>query len=118
MRFNFIKEIPRHKNQILIISFNFRTDRPREIVTALSQREIPQYNMSPLNLELLTMTSYDDTFRNLKVIFEKDNLKDTLGEMIEASGKSQVRIAETEKYPHVTFFFSGGREAKFNNPEA
>lgn len=99
----------------IVISFNFRTDRPREIITALSQREIPQYNMSPLNLELLTMTSYDDSFSNIQVIFEKDNLKDTLGEMIEASGKSQVRIAETEKYPHVTFFFSGGREAAFNN---
>jgi 2,3-bisphosphoglycerate-independent phosphoglycerate mutase len=99
----------------IVISFNFRTDRPREIITALSQREIPQYDMTPLNLELLTMTSYDDSFRNIKVIFEKDNLKDTLGEMIEASGKSQVRIAETEKYPHVTFFFSGGRETKFNN---
>lgn len=99
----------------VVISFNFRTDRPREIITALSQREFPQYDMKPLNLELLTMTSYDDSFRNIKVIFEKDNLKDTLGEMIEASGKSQVRIAETEKYPHVTFFFSGGREAEFNN---
>jgi len=99
----------------IVISFNFRTDRPREIITALSQREIPQYNMTPLKLELLTMTSYDDSFRNINVIFEKDNLKDTLGEMIEASGKSQVRIAETEKYPHVTFFFSGGREAEFNN---
>lgn len=99
----------------IVISFNFRTDRPREIITALSQREIPEYKMTPLNLELLTMTPYDDSFRDIKVIFEKDNLKDTLGEMIEASRKSQVRIAETEKYPHVTFFFSGGREAEFNN---
>jgi 2,3-bisphosphoglycerate-independent phosphoglycerate mutase len=99
----------------IVISFNFRTDRPREIITALSQRKIPQYDMIPLNLELLTMTSYDASFRNIQVIFEKDNLKDTLGEMIEASNKTQVRIAETEKYPHVTFFFSGGREAEFNN---
>lgn len=99
----------------IVISFNFRTDRPREIITVLSQREIPQYEMTPLKLELLTMTPYDDSFRNIQVIFEKDNLKDTLGEMIEASGKSQVRIAETEKYPHVTFFFSGGRETEFNN---
>lgn len=99
----------------IVISFNFRTDRPREIIAALSQREIPQYDMKPLNLELLTMTSYDDSFSNVKVVFEKDNLKDTLGEVIEASGKSQVRIAETEKYPHVTFFFSGGRELEFNN---
>lgn len=103
------------ENGDIVISFNFRTDRPREIITALSQREIPEYKMNPLTLELLTMTSYDDSFRNIKVIFEKDNLKDTLGEMIEASGKSQVRIAETEKYPHVTFFFSGGRELEFNS---
>jgi 2,3-bisphosphoglycerate-independent phosphoglycerate mutase len=99
----------------VVISFNFRTDRPREIITALSQKVIPQYKMTPLDLHLLTMTSYDDSFKNIQVIFEKDNLKDTLGDVIAAAGKSQVRIAETEKYPHVTFFFSGGRESEFNN---
>lgn len=98
----------------VVISFNFRTDRPREIIAALSQRAFPEYDMTPLSLELLTMTSYDDSFKGIKVIFEKDNLKDTLGEVVEASGRTQVRIAETEKYPHVTFFFSGGRENVFN----
>lgn len=97
----------------VVISFNFRTDRPREIIAALSQKAFPEYDMTPLTLELLTMTSYDDSFKGIKVIFEKDNLKDTLGEVIEASGRTQVRIAETEKYPHVTFFFSGGRETEF-----
>jgi 2,3-bisphosphoglycerate-independent phosphoglycerate mutase len=99
----------------LVISFNFRTDRPREIITALSQHKIENYHMFPKAIDLLTMTSYDDRFRNIKVIFEKENLRDTLGEVIEGEGLSQVRIAETEKYPHVTFFFSGGREQKFNN---
>jgi len=97
----------------LVISFNFRTDRPREIITVLNQQEIEAYSMKPLNIDLLTMTSYDDTFTNVGVIFEKDNLKNTLGEIVEAAGKTQVRIAETEKYPHVTFFFSGGREIEF-----
>jgi 2,3-bisphosphoglycerate-independent phosphoglycerate mutase len=99
----------------IVISFNFRTDRPREIITALSQRKIENYHMTPKDIHLLTMTSYDESFKNIKVIFEKENLRDTLGEIIEAEGLSQVRIAETEKYPHVTFFFSGGREQEFNN---
>jgi len=99
----------------IVISFNFRTDRPREIITALSQRKIENYHMVPKNINLLTMTSYDESFKNIKVIFEKENLRDTLGEIIEGEGLSQVRIAETEKYPHVTFFFSGGREQEFNN---
>lgn len=98
-----------------VVSFNFRTDRPREIITALSQRKIENYHMEPLNIDLLTMTSYDDSFANVKVIFEKQQLRDTLGEVIEGEKLKQVRIAETEKYPHVTFFFSGGRELEFNN---
>lgn len=97
----------------LVISFNFRTDRPREIITVLSQQKIPGYKMEPLHLDLLTMTSYDDSFKNVNVILKKDNLKNTIGEVIAAANKTQVRIAETEKYPHVTFFFSGGREAEF-----
>ncbi|HLW30318.1 MAG TPA: 2,3-bisphosphoglycerate-independent phosphoglycerate mutase [Brumimicrobium sp.] len=97
----------------LVVSFNFRTDRPREIITVLNQKKIEGYAMEPLNIDLLTMTSYDDTFKNINVIFEKDNLTNTLGEVVEAAGKTQVRIAETEKYPHVTFFFSGGREVEF-----
>tara|TARA_B100000508_G_scaffold137355_2_gene131745 strand:- start:29152 stop:30666 length:1515 start_codon:yes stop_codon:yes gene_type:complete len=103
------------ENGDVVISFNFRTDRPREIVTALSQRKIENYHMEPLDLHFLTMTSYDDSFRNIHVVFEKEHLQDTIGEVIEGGGMSQVRIAETEKYPHVTFFFSGGRELEFNN---
>ena len=99
----------------IVISFNFRTDRPREIITALTQRKIENYHMKPLNVDLLTMTSYDDSFKDVKIIFEKQHLTDTLGEVIEGEMLNQVRIAETEKYPHVTFFFSGGRETEFNN---
>ncbi|MEX1191407.1 MAG: 2,3-bisphosphoglycerate-independent phosphoglycerate mutase [Brumimicrobium sp.] len=97
----------------IVISFNFRTDRPREIITVLTQKEISEYKMKPLSLDLLTMTSYDEKFEGIKVIFEKDNLRETLGEVISKQNKTQVRIAETEKYPHVTFFFSGGRETTF-----
>jgi 2,3-bisphosphoglycerate-independent phosphoglycerate mutase len=97
----------------VVISFNFRTDRPREIVMVLSQQDVHEYNMHALDLHLCTMTAYDETFQNVRVIFDKDNLKDTLGEVLAKAGKTQVRIAETEKYPHVTFFFSGGRETVF-----
>lgn len=96
-----------------VICFNFRTDRPREITTALNQRAFPEYEMKPLSLSYFTMTNYDDKFKNIHVVYEKDNLKNTLGEVVSKLGKSQVRIAETEKYPHVTFFFSGGRENEF-----
>lgn len=96
-----------------VICFNFRTDRPREISIALTQRPIEEQEMRPLALDYYTMTNYDATFSNVKVIFEKDNLSMTLGETLSLAGKSQVRIAETEKYPHVTFFFSGGREKEF-----
>lgn len=97
----------------VVICFNFRTDRGREITTALTQKAFPEYNMEPLALHYVTMTSYDDTFRNVNVIFTKDDLSNTLGEVLESNAKNQVRIAETEKYPHVTFFFSGGRETEF-----
>ena len=98
----------------VVISFNFRTDRPREIIMALSQQDFHEYNMHALKLHLCTMTAYDETFQNVQVIFDKDNLTDTLGEVLAKAGKTQVRIAETEKYPHVTFFFSGGRESVFS----
>jgi 2,3-bisphosphoglycerate-independent phosphoglycerate mutase len=98
----------------LVISFNFRTDRPREIITVLNQREIEGYTMKPISIDLLTMTSYDNTFENVGIIFKKDNLKNTIGEVLEANTKTQLRIAETEKYPHVTFFFSGGKETPFS----
>jgi 2,3-bisphosphoglycerate-independent phosphoglycerate mutase len=97
----------------LVISFNFRTDRPREIITALHQQSIEETNMRPINFDLLTMTAYDNQFKNVAVIFEKENLKNTIGEVLEKQNKTQARIAETEKYPHVTFFFSGGREDEF-----
>lgn len=97
----------------VVLCFNFRTDRGRQITTALSQQAFPEQEMTPLKLHYVTMTRYDDTFKGVKVIYEKDNLSETMGEVLEAAGKSQVRIAETEKYPHVTFFFSGGRENEF-----
>lgn len=98
-----------------VICFNFRTDRCREITVALTQQAFPEYNMQPLQLYYVTMTEYDKTYKNVHVIFENDNLTKTLGEIIEDNGLKQIRIAETEKYPHVTFFFSGGREATFKN---
>ena len=97
-----------------VICFNFRTDRCREITLALTQQEFPDYNMHPLKLYYTTMTEYDHTFKDVHIIFENDNLNNTIGEIIEQNNKKQIRIAETEKYPHVTFFFSGGREAPFN----
>ena len=97
----------------VVICFNFRTDRGREITLALTQKDFHEQNMFKLDLYYVTMTNYDDTFNNVKVIFDKDNLSNTLGEVLEAADKKQVRIAETEKYPHVTFFFSGGREQPF-----
>lgn len=99
----------------VVICFNFRTDRAREITMALTQIPLPEYDMKPLNLHYITMTSYDETFRNVGVIFKKDDVRHTLGEVLEQNHKTQVRIAETEKYPHVTFFFSGGREKEFEN---
>jgi 2,3-bisphosphoglycerate-independent phosphoglycerate mutase len=97
-----------------VISFNFRTDRPREITTVLTQEAFHEYNMTPLQLHFCTMTNYDERFKGLHILFEKDNLQLTLGEVVANAGLSQVRIAETEKYPHVTFFFNGGREANFD----
>lgn len=97
----------------VVVCFNFRTDRGREITAALTQRAFPEYGMHPLTLRYLTMTTYDETFKDIQVLFLKDNLTNTLGETLEAAGKTQTRIAETEKYPHVTFFFSGGREEAF-----
>ncbi|MCR9154480.1 MAG: 2,3-bisphosphoglycerate-independent phosphoglycerate mutase [Bacteroidetes bacterium] len=97
----------------VVMCFNFRTDRGRQITTALSQQDFPDFGMKTLPLHFVTMTRYDDTFKGIEVIYEKDNLSDTLGEVLSRNGRSQVRIAETEKYPHVTFFFSGGREEEF-----
>lgn len=101
------------KNGDVVICFNFRTDRCREITEALTQREFPEYDMKPLDLHYYTMTNYDDTFKGVHVVYDKDNLTKTLGEVIADNNLKQIRIAETEKYPHVTFFFSGGREELF-----
>jgi 2,3-bisphosphoglycerate-independent phosphoglycerate mutase len=100
-----------------VISFNFRTDRCREITQVLSQVDMPDLGMKKLDLYYVTMTNYDKLFKNVKVVYEKDNLVNTLGEVISNAGKKQLRISETEKYPHVTFFFSGGREQVFDGEE-
>ncbi len=97
----------------VVICFNFRTDRGRQITMALTQQDYVEHAMRALKLHYVTLTNYDDTFENVKVIFEKDNLTNTLGEVVAKANKKQIRIAETEKYPHVTFFFSGGREEPF-----
>ena len=96
-----------------VLCFNFRTDRCREITEVLTQQAFPEQNMTPLNLCYTTLTEYNKNFKNVQVIFKNDDLKNTLGEVLEANNKTQIRIAETEKYPHVTFFFSGGREKEF-----
>jgi 2,3-bisphosphoglycerate-independent phosphoglycerate mutase len=100
-----------------VLCFNFRTDRCREITRALTQTEFPTYGMSPLKLYYATMTEYDATFQDVHVLFYNDNLNQTLGEVVAANGLKQIRIAETEKYPHVTFFFSGGREQPFEGEQ-
>ena len=98
----------------VVICFNFRTDRCREISMALSQVDLIEFDMKKLDLYFVTMTNYDRNFSNVYVLFDKDNLKNTLGECLSKHSKTQVRIAETEKYPHVSFFFSGGQENEFN----
>lgn len=97
----------------VVIFFNFRTDRGRELTEVLSQKDLHEFNMHKMNLYYVTMTNYDDTYQNVHVIYDKDNITQTLGEVLEKAVKTQIRIAETEKYPHVTFFFSGGREIPF-----
>jgi 2,3-bisphosphoglycerate-independent phosphoglycerate mutase len=97
----------------VVIFFNFRTDRGRQLTEVLTQKDHPEQNMHKMNLYYVTMTNYDDTFQNIYVIYDKDNITETLGEILERNNKKQIRIAETEKYPHVTFFFSGGREHPF-----
>ncbi|WP_316805544.1 2,3-bisphosphoglycerate-independent phosphoglycerate mutase [Pedobacter nototheniae] len=103
------------QNDDVVICFNFRTDRGREITTALTQKDFPEKQMHKLPLYYVTMTTYDESFEKVNVIFTKDDLSKTLGEVLAGNQKNQIRIAETEKYPHVTFFFSGGREAEFEN---
>ena len=101
------------KDSDIVISFNFRTDRGREITQVLSQEDHHEDGMHKLDLDYITMTNYDDSFEKVQVMYDKDDLKNTLGEVLQTANKKQIRIAETEKYPHVTFFFSGGRETPF-----
>ncbi len=101
------------RNGDAVICFNFRTDRCREITQVLTQMDMPLFDMQKLNLHYTTMTQYDHKFENVQVAFENDDLKNTIGEILEQNKKTQIRIAETEKYPHVSFFFSGGREVPF-----
>jgi 2,3-bisphosphoglycerate-independent phosphoglycerate mutase len=101
------------KENDVVIFFNFRTDRGRELTEALSQKDFHEQNMHKLNLYYVTLTNYDESYQNVKVVYNKDNITETLGEVLEKANKKQIRIAETEKYPHVTFFFSGGREEPF-----
>lgn len=96
---------------------NFRSDRVREITKALTQSEIPEYNMKPLPLQYVCMGPYDESFHDVDVLFPKENIDDTLGEIIAKAGKTQLRIAETEKYPHVTFFFTGGKEQQLEGED-
>ncbi|MBW1294282.1 2,3-bisphosphoglycerate-independent phosphoglycerate mutase [Aquimarina litoralis] len=101
------------KEDDVVIFFNFRTDRGRELTEMLSQSDMPEYNTKKLPLYYVTMTNYDENFKGIKIIYDKDNITETLGEVLSKAGKKQIRIAETEKYPHVTFFFSGGQEEPF-----
>jgi len=101
----------------VVIFFNFRTDRGRQLTQALSQEDFTDYDMHKLKLYFVTMTTYDESFQNINVVYKKDNIKATLGEALEYAGKTQLRAAETEKYPHVTFFFSGGREKPFKGED-
>lgn len=114
----FIKPLVTNKNGTVsqgdvVLFFNFRTDRGRELTNMLSQNDFPEFNTKKLSLYYVTMTNYDDSFKGMHIIFNKDHLTDTLGEILSKADKKQIRIAETEKYPHVTFFFSGGREEPF-----
>ncbi len=99
----------------VVVFFNFRTDRGRQLTEVLSQYNKPEFGMETLPLYYVTLTNYDDNFQNIRVVYDKDNITETLGEVIAKAGRKQIRIAETEKYPHVTFFFSGGREEPFKN---
>ena len=107
------RALARIEKEDVVIFFNFRTDRPREITEVLTQTTMKEFGMKKMPLRFLTMTRYDEKFKNIDVLFTKANITNTLGEVLARAGKTQVRIAETEKYPHVTFFFNGGREAEF-----
>ena len=101
----------------VVLCFNFRTDRCREITQALTQEAFEEHGMTPLDLHYVTMTNYDDSFKGVHVLYDKPNLVNTVGEVVSRAGKTQLRMAETEKYPHVTFFLSGGREEPFEGEQ-
>lgn len=105
------------KEDDVVIFFNFRTDRGRELTQVLCQQDFHEQNMHKLNLYYVTLTNYDDSFKGVHVVYDKDNIQETLGEVLSKAGKKQVRIAETEKYPHVTYFFNGGREIPFDGEQ-
>src|SRR5690606_8261036 len=107
------KPVATIENDDVVICFNFRTDRGRQITEVLTQQDFPEFGMKKLQLRYITMTTYDESFKGVASIFEKDNLNNTLGEVLEREGKRQIRIADTEKHPHVTLFFSGGSEKPF-----
>ncbi|HKL38032.1 MAG TPA: 2,3-bisphosphoglycerate-independent phosphoglycerate mutase, partial [Bacteroidales bacterium] len=103
------------KENDVVICFNFRTDRLREMTIALTQKDMPEHGMHTMPLYYVTMTKYDDTFKNVRIIYEKENIRNTMGEVVAKNNRKQLRISETEKYAHVTFFFSGGREEEFDH---
>jgi 2,3-bisphosphoglycerate-independent phosphoglycerate mutase len=107
------KPVGKIEENDVVICYNYRTDRLREITVVLSQKDMPEFGMKTLPLQYFTMTRYDDSFKGVNIIYDKDNVTNTLGEIVEQNGGKQIRIAETEKYAHVTFFFSGGREKEF-----
>jgi 2,3-bisphosphoglycerate-independent phosphoglycerate mutase len=109
--------IAKIKADDVVIFFNFRTDRGRELTEVLSQQDFPEFGMKALSLYYVTLTNYSASYQNIHVVFNKDNIKDTLGEVLAKHGKKQIRIAETEKYPHVTFFFNGGQETPFDGEQ-
>ncbi len=107
------KPVATIEEEDVVVFFNFRTDRGRQLTEVLTQKDHETFGMKTLPLYFVTLTNYDDSYSNMHVVYNKENLHDTLGEVLERNGKKQIRIAETEKYPHVTFFFSGGREVPF-----
>ena len=107
------KPVATIKKDDVVIFFNYRTDRGRQLTEVLTQEDFPEYTMKKIPLKFITLTNYDESFKNIEVVYKKANIKETLGEVLEQNNKTQIRIAETEKYPHVTFFFSGGREQHF-----
>lgn len=114
---NHNEPVAKIKEDDVVIFFNFRTDRGRELTEVLSQQDFPEFGMKALPLYYVTLTNYDASYKNVHVVFDKDNIKDTLGEVLAKYGKKQIRIAETEKYPHVTFFFNGGQETPFEGEQ-